>query len=114
VSVRVGPGTHPKQGIPHQACVPDHSGTPAEAGPSLPSLTEPPNLGENAAEDELPCLRCETPLVFVADREFREGSGGLEFAFGRLGALFGSSTRLEIWACPSCGQVEFFLPGVGE
>jgi hypothetical protein len=73
--------------------------------------TESQSGGEN---EVLPCVRCETPLLFVAERDFREGSGGLEFAFGRLGAFLGSSTRLEVWACPSCGHVEFFLPGVGE
>lgn len=82
--------------------------------PNLPNVSEPANAREGGTEDELPCARCDTPLVFVAERDFREGSGGWELAFGRLGALFGNSTRLEVWACPTCGHVEFFLPGVGE
>ena len=77
-------------------------------------MAEPADVGEEGTDDGLPCLRCETPLVFVGERDFRESSGGWELGFGRLGSLFGSSTRLEIWACPSCGQVEFFLPDVGE
>ena len=39
---------------------------------------------------------------------------GWVLALGRLGALFEDSTRLEVWACKSCGHVEFFVPGVGE
>ena len=52
--------------------------------------------------------------MFVAERDFREGTGGWELAFGRLGPLFENSTRMEVCACQSCGHVEFFLPGIGE
>ncbi len=69
---------------------------------------------EDDRDEFLPCLRCQTPLVFVAERDFREGTGGWVLALGRLGALFEDSTRLEVWACTSCGHVEFFVPGVGE
>jgi len=75
-------------------------------------VAEPANATEDNDDEVLPCLRCETPLVFVAERDFREGSGGWELTLGRVGALFGSSTRLEVWACPSCGHVELFWPGV--
>jgi hypothetical protein len=71
-------------------------------------------VSEEARNDELPCVRCQTPLLFVGERDFREGSGGWELALGRLGALFVDSTRLEVWGCPSCGHVELFAPGVGE
>jgi hypothetical protein len=69
---------------------------------------------EDEDNEALPCVRCQTPLMFVAERDFREGTGGLTFALGRLGTLFEGSTRLEVWACESCGHVEFFVPGVGE
>jgi hypothetical protein len=71
-------------------------------------------VSEGAGNDTLPCLRCQTPLTYVAERDFREGSGGWAFAFGQIGALFESSTRMEVWACESCGHIEFFVPGVGE
>ncbi len=71
-------------------------------------------MSEDSDTDELPCLRCQTPLTIVAERDFREGTGGWTLAFGRMGALFEDSTRLEVWACQSCGHVEFFVPGVGE
>lgn len=77
-------------------------------------MAEPTDLSTDGDDEVLPCVRCETPLVFVAERDFREGTGSWELTLGRLGTLFDSSTRLEVWACSSCGHVEFFLPGVGE
>jgi hypothetical protein len=71
-------------------------------------------VSEGGDTDELPCVRCQTPLTYVAERDFREGTGGWTLALGRMGALFEDSTRLEMWACQSCGHVEFFVPGVGE
>lgn len=61
----------------------------------------------------LPYTRCQTPLTFVAERDFREGTGGW-LLLGELGAFFEQPTRLELWACESCGHVELFVPGVGE
>jgi hypothetical protein len=69
---------------------------------------------EDEGNEALPCVRCQTPLTFAAERDFREGTGGWTLALGRLAALFEDSTRLEVWACESCGHVEFFVPGVGE
>jgi hypothetical protein len=69
---------------------------------------------EDSTNDTLPCVRCQTALTFVAERDFREGTGGWVLALGQLGAFFEDSTRLELWACESCGHVEFFVPGVGE
>ena len=68
---------------------------------------------EDAGDETLPCVRCQAPLTFVAERDFREGPGGW-LLLGELGAIFESATRLELWACESCGHVEFVVPGVGE
>jgi hypothetical protein len=70
-------------------------------------------MSEDAGDDELPFVRCQTPLTFVAERDFREGTGGW-LVLGELGALFETATRLELWACESCGHIEFFVTGVGE
>ena len=40
------------------------------------------------------------------------GAGG-DGLLGELGELFTSRERLEAYACPHCGSVEFFLEGVG-
>lgn len=63
--------------------------------------------------DTLPCVRCRTPLTFAGEQDFREGAG-TNLLFGFVGALFESSTRLEVWVCESCGHVELFVPSIGN
>ena len=58
------------------------------------------------------CLRCDAELEFLGTKEFHEG-GRLGF-FGDFAELFVNRERLDVYACPSCGHVEFFLDGVGE
>ena len=58
------------------------------------------------------CLRCETELEFLGTKDFHEGT---RWGFlGDLEELFVNRERLDLYACPSCGHVEFFLDGVGE
>jgi hypothetical protein len=70
------------------------------------------DVSEEAGNDELPCVRCQTPLAFVGERDFREGAGGNLLL--PLGEFFEQATRFEVWVCQSCGHVELFVPGVGE
>lgn len=72
---------------------------------------------ETAADDDaevLPCARCGTPLTFLGERDFHEGTRAWGFVLGDFGELLTGGTKLEMWACESCGHVEFFVPGVGE
>lgn len=58
------------------------------------------------------CVRCSRPLYFLGIREFHEGT-----RIGILGDLFEAfqhREELEMFACGSCGHVEFFVGGVGE
>ncbi|AZQ12335.1 hypothetical protein [Shewanella khirikhana] len=57
----------------------------------------------------LACLRCHTPLRFVGSKDFHEGSRW--GVLGELGELFVSKEALDMYACQSCGKVEFFLTG---
>jgi hypothetical protein len=50
----------------------------------------------------------------LGDRDFHEGTRAWGFVLGDLGELLTGGTKLEMWACESCGHVEFFVPGVGE
>ncbi len=34
--------------------------------------------------------------------------------FGGLGELFVNRERFDVYVCPRCGRVEFFIDGVGE
>lgn len=58
------------------------------------------------------CLRCHTRIEFLGTKEFHEGTRwGL---LGELGELFVNKERFDIYACPKCGHVEFFVQGVGS
>jgi hypothetical protein len=65
------------------------------------------------SDEVLPCLRCQSELTFVADRDFHEGTRAWGFFLGNVGELFEGGTKLELWACENCGHVEFFVPGIG-
>ena len=56
------------------------------------------------------CTRCDGRLIFLGDRDFHEGTRAWGFALGDVGELFTGGTNLEMWACDTCGHVEFFLP----
>lgn len=60
------------------------------------------------------CLRCATPTRFVGTKKFHEGTRGWAFALGEVGELFVNREQFDIYACGSCGHVEFFVDGVGE
>ena len=54
------------------------------------------------------CLRCEIPLVFSGKFNFHEGA-----RFGVLGnifELFVNKEEFDLYVCPKCGKVEFFIP----
>jgi hypothetical protein len=58
------------------------------------------------------CVRCRGPLYFLGIREFHEGTR-IGF-FGDLFEAFQNREELEMFACGTCGHVEFFVGGVGE
>ncbi len=58
------------------------------------------------------CLRCQQPLYFLGVREFHEGAR--VGVFGDLFELFQDREELDLFACGSCGHVEFFIGGVGD
>ena len=46
----------------------------------------------------------------VVDRiKIHEGTRAWPFLFGRLGELFVSRSTFDIYACGTCGKVEFFV-----
>jgi hypothetical protein len=68
---------------------------------------------EPAAEDkdgEELCLRCQGEMEFVGEQDFHEGTRAWGFVLGDLGELFTGGTKLGMYACKSCGYVEFFIP----
>lgn len=64
------------------------------------------------AEKSLNCPSCTTRLSYAGTKRFHEGTRwGL---LGDLGELFVNKETFDIYFCPSCGKVEFYVDGVGE
>jgi Zn finger protein HypA/HybF involved in hydrogenase expression len=62
----------------------------------------------NNNKKDINCLRCNTPYIYSGEYKFHEGP-----KIGILGNLFEAFVNREafdIYACPKCGKVEFFIP----
>src|SRR5262245_48408543 len=58
------------------------------------------------------CPRCESALDYVGTKRFNEG--GRWGWLGDLGERFVRRESFDIFVCPRCGRVEFFVDGIGE
>lgn len=59
------------------------------------------------------CPRCQIALDFVGTRHFHEGTRAFD-ALGGLWELFKNREHFDVYVCPRCGRVEFFVDGIGE
>ena len=60
----------------------------------------------------LSCARCDVRMEYAGTKKFHEGTRwGI---MGELGELFVKRERFDVYYCPRCGQVEFFVDGIGE
>ena len=59
------------------------------------------------------CPRCELVMNFVGTHKFHEGTRAFDF-LGGLFELFKHREHFDVYVCPRCGRVEFFVDGVGE
>lgn len=62
--------------------------------------------------DPLSCARCNEALQYVGRKRFHEGTNW--GVFGELGELFVNRQHFDVYVCPHCGRVEFFVDGIGE
>jgi len=86
-----------------------------------PALNYCPNCHYNLSEinrengiipqgpKSIECLRCKVPLNYQGNFRFHEGTR--LGAFGDLFELFTNRESFDLFSCPNCGKVEFFLPG---
>ena len=75
-------------------------------------MDAPPRSVQVAPPPSMTCVRCETDLDFVGTKKFQdESAGGVWSAFGEI---FAKRQRFDVYACPRCGRVEFFVDGMGE
>ena len=57
---------------------------------------------------KITCLRCNTNLLYSGVYSFHEGRR--YGVLGNLFELFVNKESFEIYVCPKCGKVEFFVP----
>ncbi|MBN1589680.1 MAG: hypothetical protein JW888_09205 [Pirellulales bacterium] len=68
---------------------------------------------DQAAENHpLSCPRCRCMLDYIGTKAFHEGKRW--GVLGDLGELFVNKERFDVYCCPNCGRVEFFVDGIGE
>ena len=58
------------------------------------------------------CSRCSRTLEYVGRKRFHEGTNW--GVFGELGELFVKREHFDVYVCPQCGRVEFFVDVIGE
>jgi Zn finger protein HypA/HybF involved in hydrogenase expression len=58
---------------------------------------------------KIDCLRCNVPMEYQGNFKFHEGTR--VGALGNLFELFTNRESFDLFSCPNCGKVEFFLPG---
>ena len=75
-------------------------------------MEAPPRSVSVVPTSVLPCARCNTETQALGTRTLPGAStGGI---LGELSELFANREKLEVFACPNCGCVEFFVEGVGQ
>ena len=60
------------------------------------------------------CLRCGASMEYGGTKKFHEGSRQWGFWLGDIGELFVHREHYDVYGCPRCGKLEFFIDGVGD
>ena len=69
-------------------------------------------MDKDTRSNPMICPRCEVSLKYIGTRQFHEGTRwGI---LGDLGEIFVNREKFDVYVCPACGRVEFFVEGVGE
>ena len=76
------------------------------------AVAEDTDIGEPADKSPMGCPRCDCKLDYVGTKSFHEGTRW--GVLGDLGELFVNRERFDVYCCPRCGRVEFFVDGIGE
>ncbi len=59
------------------------------------------------------CPRCETALEYVGTKKFYEGTRAFD-VLGGIWELLKNREQYDVYVCPQCGRLEFFVDGIGE
>ncbi len=66
---------------------------------------------EEPEPNPITCPRCHCDLNYVGTKALHEQT---RWVLGDLGELFVDKERFDVYCCPRCGRVEFFIDGIGE
>ena len=58
----------------------------------------------------LDCVRCGASMGFLMREKFQKGDMGVWV--GNLNFSMQGGFEMEVYSCPQCGKLEFYLPGV--
>jgi hypothetical protein len=83
------------------------AGSPVSSDAAAPELEE-----DQPPFNPMTCARCEQELDYVGTRRFHEGTNW--GVLGEVGEFFVKREAFDIYVCPNCGRVEFFVNGIGE
>ena len=59
------------------------------------------------------CPRCENALEYVGTKKFHEGTRAFD-VLGGIWELLKNREQYDVYVCPRCGRLEFFVDGIGE
>jgi len=74
----------------------------------LRSVIEVDKHGVPGPVKQIECLRCGVQMSFNGNFRFHEGTR--VGAFGDLFELFTNRESFDLYFCPNCGKVEFYMP----
>jgi Zn finger protein HypA/HybF involved in hydrogenase expression len=69
-------------------------------------------MSKEKSRNPVICPRCDVALEYGGTRAFHEGTRW--GVLGNLGELFVNRETLDVYICPRCGRIEFFVNGIGE
>lgn len=61
---------------------------------------------------EITCPHCKVMLAYAGTKKFHEGTRW--GVLGDIGELFVQKETFDVYYCPRCGKVDFFVDGIGE
>ena len=93
-------------------CGTSWDGVKDSEGKADPPDEVPASATEPKTGDPIACARCNQTLQYVGRKRFHEGANW--GVFGEIGELFVKREHFDVYVCPRCGRVEFFVDGIGE
>lgn len=63
--------------------------------------------------DFITCPRCNLTLTYMGTKRFHEGTRVFD-VLGGIMEMFKNREHYDVYCCPRCGRIEFFVDTIGE